>query len=339
VDDVNSDEVPTTGVRDSQQNIVLLSVNPRAGARSGTDRVDALEAELKSLGFITDRQTDIETVAQRARQYQEEGRLRSVVAAGGDGTVSLVLNNTPIGVPLAVLPLGTENLLARYFRLQMPVPKIAGLIQQGFTKTLDVGIANGRLFLLMVGVGFDAAVVEEVDRRRTGHIHKWSYFKPIWNALRTYRYPTMQVSDPSAAGAEETAGTVETPPVCWAFVVNLPRYAGGLSIVPHADGTDGELDLCTFRRGRFWRTLKYLIALTFRRHGSLQDCEMTKVTRVRISPVNDLESPGEIETPYQLDGDPGGVLPVDIEVIPNRLRLIVPPPRSRARITDLGKVF
>ena len=208
MDDVNSDEVPTTGVRDSQQNIVLLSVNPRAGARSGTDRVDALEAELKSLGFITDRQTDIETVAQRARQYQEEGRLRSVVAAGGDGTVSLVLNNTPIGVPLAVLPLGTENLLARYFRLQMPVPKIAGLIQQGFTKTLDVGIANGRLFLLMVGVGFDAAVVEEVDRRRTGHIHKWSYFKPIWNALRTYRYPTMQVSDPSAAGAEETASTV-----------------------------------------------------------------------------------------------------------------------------------
>ena len=142
MDDVNSDEVPTTGVRDSQQNIVLLSVNPRAGARSGTDRVDALEAELKSLGFITDRQTDIETVAQRARQYQEEGRLRSVVAAGGDGTVSLVLNNTPIGVPLAVLPLGTENLLARYFRLQMPVPKIAGLIQQGFTKTLDVGIGE-----------------------------------------------------------------------------------------------------------------------------------------------------------------------------------------------------
>ena len=313
MENVVSDELATVDSTQSQRNMVLLSVNPRAGARSGADRVGALETELQSLGLVTDRQSDIAVVSERAHQYYEEGRLCSVVAAGGDGTVSLVLNNTPIGAPLAVLPLGTENLLARYFRLQLPPKRLAQVIQAGNTRTLDVGRANGRLFLLMVGVGFDAAIVHEVDRRRTGHIHKWSYLKPSWTALRTYRYPAMQVIIESDAGGDDAQD-----PVCWAFVANLPRYAGGLSILPQAEGDDGELDLCTFRQGRFWQTIKYFVALILRRHAALTDCNMKKVTRIRIVPVDDSD------VPYQLDGDPGGMLPVEIEVIPRRLCLIVP---------------
>jgi YegS/Rv2252/BmrU family lipid kinase len=289
--------------------IVLLSVNPRAGARSGADRVVALESALADRGMVTERHTDIETVAQRAQAYFEDGKLHTVVAAGGDGTVSLVLNHTPVGVPLAILPLGTENLLARYYRLTISPERLAELICSGQTVSVDVGQANGRLFMLMVGIGFDAQVVSEVDRRRTGHIYKWSYFKPILAAVRTYQYPAMRIRIDEQSFSE---------PVCWAFVANVPRYAGGLSIVPQADETDGLLDLCTLRRGRFWPGIKYLAAVVFRWHARLRDCEMKQAKRLRIEPVDGMA------IPFQLDGDPGGDLPLDIEILPGRLRLVVP---------------
>ena len=52
-----------------------------------------------------------------AEQTLAAGTLRAVVAAGGDGTIRLIAKRTPPGTPLAVLPLGTENLLARYLEL------------------------------------------------------------------------------------------------------------------------------------------------------------------------------------------------------------------------------
>jgi len=292
-----------------QEQIVLLSVNPRAGARSGADRVVALESALADRGMVTERHTDIDTIAQRAQAYFEDGKLHTVVAAGGDGTVSLVLNHTPVGVPLAILPLGTENLLARYYRLTISPERLAELICSGQTVSVDAGQANGRLFMLMVGIGFDAQVVSEVDRRRTGHIYKWSYFKPILAAVRTYQYPAMRIRIDEQSFSE---------PVCWAFVANVPRYAGGLSIVPQADETDGLLDLCTLRRGRFWPGIKYLAAVVFRWHARLRDCEMKQAKRLRIEPVDGMA------IPFQLDGDPGGDLPLDIEILPGRLRLVVP---------------
>ncbi len=292
-----------------QEQIVLLSVNPRAGARSGADRVVALESALADRGMVTERHTDIDTIAQRAQAYFEDGKLHTVVAAGGDGTVSLVLKHTPVGVPLAILPLGTENLLAIYYRMTISQERLAELICSGQTVSVDVGQANGRLFMLMVGIGFDAQVVSEVDRRRTGHIYKWSYFKPILAAVRTYQYPAMRIRIDEQSFSE---------PVCWAFVANVPRYAGGLSIVPQADETDGLLDLCTLRRGRFWPGIKYLAAVVFRWHARLRDCEMKQAKRLRIEPVDGMA------IPFQLDGDPGGDLPLDIEILPGRLRLVVP---------------
>lgn len=322
MDDVRSDSRQTT----EQEDTVLLSVNPRAGARDGNDRVAALEEALRHRGLVTERLTEIDEVARRSAACHAQGRLRTVVAAGGDGTVSVVLNNTPVGVPLAVLPLGTENLLARYFQLDLPPEEMADLICRRHTCVLDVGRANGRLFTLMLGVGFDAAVVREVDTHRTGHIHKWSYFKPIWRTLRSYRYPKMRVLVADRVAADRHSGggdggdAVDSAAVSWAFVVNLPRYAGGLAIAPQADGTDGQLDLCTLRRGRFWPGIKYFFAVLLRRHQRLQDCRMALVTSLRI----ESEEGESGEVPYQLDGDFGGLLPVNVDVIPARLRLIVP---------------
>jgi diacylglycerol kinase family enzyme len=100
---------------------------------------------------------------------------------------------------------------------------------------------------------------------------------------------------------------------------NLPCYAGGLALAPHADGGDGALDLCTFARGSLWHGLWYLGGVLTGMHRRMPDFSSHPVRRVR------LESDGRV--PYQLDGDPGGWLPVEVTVLPGRLTLFASPER------------
>ena len=67
----------------------------------------------------------------------------------------------------------------------------------------------------------------------------------------------------------------------WAFVVNLPRYAGGLRIAPQADGNDGVLDVCTFKEGSLWSGLRYLTGIVMGQHESWDDCVTVRAVRVR----------------------------------------------------------
>jgi diacylglycerol kinase family enzyme len=131
----------------------------------------------------------------------------------------------------------------------------------------------------------------------------------------------MQVywGDEDVDGAETGPESAEAR---WLFAFNLPCYGGGLSLAPQADGSDGLLDVCVFHRGSWWHGLRYVTAVLLGRHHRLADCTTRRVRRLRIT--------ADAQVPYQLDGDPGGYLPVDVEVLPDRLTMVVP--RSAAAV-------
>jgi diacylglycerol kinase family enzyme len=293
---------------------VLISQNPKAGAKSGAAEVELLAKALAEQDYQAEVLCDIDELAGRAAEYLRRGELRCVVAAGGDGTIALVANRTPQGTPLTLLPLGTENLLAKHLSIRRDPAAVCRTICQGRAETLDAGRAGERLFLLMVGCGFDADVVRRLHAERTGHIHHYSYAKPILDSIWNYDYPELELQC-TLADDESAEPRVETISARWAFVANLPRYAGGLQIVPGASGNDGLLDVCTFKEGSWWNGLRYLSGVLLGQHEGWADCVTTRATRVRI------DAAGEV--PYQLDGDPGGMLPVEIEVLPDRLTLLV----------------
>jgi len=306
-------------------NRVLISQNPKAGARSGRPAVDQLAVLLEQEGLQVEVITDIGGLSDRAAEELATGDLRSVVAAGGDGTVALVANRTPPGTPICVLPLGTENLLSKYLGLSPDPDDAVRAICRGRTIRLDAGQANQRVFLLMVGCGFDAEVVRRLHSERHGHIHHFSYAKPILDSIRSYQYPEVRVvcdavaSTGAPGSTEESQGTHEPQAAItarWVFVVNVPRYAGGLRIAPEAEGTDGLLDICTFKEGSFWNGLRYLSGVLLGQHQSWSDCVTVRTRRLRIE--------SDEPVPYQLDGDPGGFLPLEIRVLPQRLTLLVP---------------
>ena len=131
--------------------------------------VDKLVEQLHSRDFSVDVLTSQETIAAHSREWLAAGTLRALVCAGGDGTVAFAANVTPLGTPLAILPLGTENLLAKYFGIRADPVVVADVIEQGWICRIDAGMAGERLFTLMAGLGFDADVVRRVHENRTGH--------------------------------------------------------------------------------------------------------------------------------------------------------------------------
>lgn len=308
----------------ASRRIVLVSVNPRAGYRDRSHAVEHLREALAAHDFTTEQFTDIALLKARAEELHAAEKLRAVVAAGGDGTIALLANSTPQGAPLAILPLGTENLLAKHLGLAADPVAVAQLIADGHTHAFDMGEAGGRLFSLMAGCGFDAEVVRRLHTERKGNIHHLSYVKPIVEAIRTYEYPELRVQYvPADADGDELT---EELAARWVFVVNIPRYAGGLNLAPGATGDDGLLDVCTFREGSLWNGLVYLGGIMLGQQQSMQDFTHIRTRRLKIESTT--------EAPYQLDGDPGGTLPVEICVRPGRLTVLV----SRQWIEDRDKL-
>jgi diacylglycerol kinase (ATP) len=288
---------------------VIISANPHAGARQRNDLIDRLVNELIAYGCDAQVTTDADELTELAEAWTASGDLRAVVAAGGDGTAAFVANRVPHQTPLALLPLGTENLLSKYLETTSDPVKLAETIALGSAVSLDAGQAGERLFLLMCGVGFDADVVRRVHAERKGHISHLAYAKPIFEAIRNYQYPEVHVT------CRDAAGELQELNARWVFVVNVPRYAGGLAISPDAEADDGLLNVCTFREGSFLNGLIYLSGVLFGQHQNWDDCGTMRASEVRITST--------AEVPYQLDGDPGGVLPVEIKILPHRLSLLV----------------
>lgn len=317
----------------TQARLVQLLVNPTAGSRKRKRLADELEAELSQARFTVERCDTVEQLGEAASTAHDRGDLRCVIAIGGDGTLNAALNSTPHGVALMAAPQGTENLLAKYFGTPADAAQIARLVADGWTMDLDAGVANGGLFALMAGVGFDADVVRRVHAKRSasgsGNISHLSYAEPILDAIRRYPFPKVRVTT-----LDERGDPVESVTGSWVFVVNLPRYAQGLRIAPDARGDDGLLDLCVLKRGQAAAGLWYLWHIVRGRHQRLKSVATLRAARCRLETV-DGDDVLTDDVPFQIDGDPGGRLPLELGVAPGRMRLLA----SRAAARGLEEAW
>ncbi len=285
---------------------VAIQRNPTSGTGARRGVLLELNRELKRRGIRPRMFANRERMQAKLAEPAAREQLVCVLAAGGDGTVGDVIHRYP-GLPLATLPLGTENLLAKYLGVQPSGAQVAELIASGSRRRLDLGQLNGKAFTLMASCGFDAEVVHRTHANRRGHIRKWHYVPPIWNSIRKYDHPPLRVfvdDEPQPYSARLL------------MAVNLPAYAMGIPFAPQATGVDGQLDLCLFQRGSTFQMVRYLGHVIAGRHQSLPDVTCLKASRVRIE--------ADVAVPWQMDGDPAGFTPVTLEVLPAALEVFAP---------------
>jgi diacylglycerol kinase family enzyme len=298
---------------DPNAKTVIFAINPNSGAKDRRALCESIAKTLESDGFDVRLLTDLDDVESSTQEALSSGSLRAVVAAGGDGTVSLLANLLPRETPFAILPLGTENLLGRHLGLRAEESSFVSLIHSGKVTRLDAGDANGKLFFVVASCGFDAAVVKRLDETRTGHISYVSWLKPTFQTISKYRFPPLKLTIDGEEAVE---------PVRWAFIFNIPRYAMNLRITPDAMDADGKLDVCTFRGGGVIRGVWYLVATWLGMHKGISASSFSQFESMRI------EAEDDQTVQYELDGDPGGVLPLEIQVRPKALKILVPDSRN-----------
>lgn len=297
-------------------------LNPKSGSGQSFAVIQSLCRELRELGHLVEihlsrslRHVELLTLEARAAEKD------TVIAAGGDGTISKALECLACsGIPLLVIPTGTENLLACEYGLDGSLGVARRALLEGQCRKLDLARANERVFMAVAGFGFDAEVIRRLHQIRTGHIMHSDYFWPLSRTFWEYPFPTFRVEADGVCVNDEPA---------LVFVGNISRYATGLDILPEADGSDGRLDLTIFRcRDQLellrhsWRTLRRQV-----KSGP-------RVVRQRCKHIR-VSSP-DTDGMVQLDGDPGPRLPIEIEIMPAAARILTPPaPKGKDRSTPV----
>ncbi len=256
-----------------------------------------------------------------------------VAVLGGDGTLNEAAQGL-LGTPTALAPLpgGSTNVFARTIGLpNEPVPAaratVAALDDPGAIRRVGVATVNGRVVLFHVGIGFDAAVVEEVERR--GSLKRWAGH-PLFvaAALRTWRTgydhhrPRMRVTAASIDGT--TVTTVADSR--FTVVMNTSPYTflgnRALDLAPAAD-LDHPLSVVAFRTLRA-RTLLAELGRVLA-GGSLATRGRRARRILRIDGCTAVTVEGYGPVPYQVDGDHLGASErFDIRWHPERLRLVIP---------------
>lgn len=285
---------------------VAIQANSKAGAGTQREQVGLLIDSLRKHHLRPLLFKNRDRLSRVLTNPELKSRLRCIVAAGGDGTVGDVLNRFP-GCPLTILPLGTENLLARYLGIPRCGRSVGEMIAAGHVRTVDLAAAGEQRFSLMASVGFDADVVHRLDAIRTGHVRRASYLKPIWDSLRSYQYPDLRIrlDDDSQTYAAKLV-----------MVVNINAYALGIQPAKSARDNDGSLQVLLFERGSTFQMLRYFYKVMRGTHETLADIRTLRASRIHVE--------SDVAVPVQIDGDPAGMTPVDIRVLPAAARIIAP---------------
>ncbi len=289
----------------------LVIFNPTAGPR----RRQRLRAVLKSLRAQDVSVTVCETAAAGDAERIARGATgyRTVVAAGGDGTINEVLNGLRArkdDCVLGIIPLGTANVLARELGIDArSAEKIAAPIVAEARRAITVGTANGRSFAMMAGVGFDAHVVSNVDLRVKRRVGKFAYVLASLLELVAYRPRTYEVE---IDGHCDTASSV--------VIANGHFYGGPYVVSRDASLDDPQLHVCLFRGTGRWNAVRYLWGLVSGRLDRFPDFDVIPATRLKVRPGDRCD---RVE-PVQGDGDIVATLPVEVSIAGGGLEVVRP---------------
>ncbi len=283
---------------------VLVIYNPVAGWRRRRRFASTL-AILAKLGCRAEvRETKVRGDAEAHARAADPALYDLVVAAGGDGTINEVINGLAASpLPLALLPLGTANVLAAEIGLGCSPREIAEAIAFKAPRPVFLGSVNGRRFAMMAGVGFDARVVEGLDLRLKRALGRLAYVLTALAALVRYRPGHYQVE---IAGRRFPAAAV--------VVAKGHHYAGRFTIAARARLDEPSLQVALFERAGRWNLLRYAFALLLDRIDRLPD--------IRILPATSVVVRGPEGEAVQADGDLIAALPLAVTLAERPLALV-----------------
>jgi YegS/Rv2252/BmrU family lipid kinase len=286
-----------------------LIVNPQAGRNRSKELLPAIEDKLRRNGCHVDSvisRNKGDTKSDPGEDYE------TVIACGGDGTVNDVVNGiadraTSWSQKFGIIPLGTVNLFAKELGIPEDPLEACDLILDGNTREIDLGRAGEHYFTMMAGVGFDAEVVDGVPPEMKRFLGPASYPLTAIKTLVDY--------DPALLSIEIDGGPKRSGYLV--IVSNAKSYGyDTLSVAPHADMSDGLLDVCIFKKKRAIDILRYTLGVFTRTHTDFDDVETVRAKKAKVV----AERPVLVHTDCEVVGN----TPMEFTILPKALKIITP---------------
>jgi diacylglycerol kinase (ATP) len=295
-------------------NEVALLVNPAAGHGKAVAAAQRARARFAGLGVkVRDLLGTGPADSQELARAAVAGGVDALVVVGGDGMIHLALPAlVGTDTPLGVIPAGTGNDQAREYGWPRKDPdRAAEIVAAGKVRTVDVGkaaTADGRetYFGSVLAAGFDSLVSDRTNRMR------WPHGRARYNVAMFAEFVNLR---PLPFVVTLADGTVIERDVLLVAVGNTQSYGGGMRITPAADPTDGVFDVTIAKAEPRRKVLRQTPSVYQGKHVERPEVQVLRTASLR------LESPG---INAYADGEYLGPLPVDVSIVPQALKIIVP---------------
>lgn len=249
-----------------------------------------------------------------------------VAAYGGDGTVAEVASGLAgSGVPMAILPGGTANVMSVELGIPADLEQACLAIcdPASGVRAVDMGLVNGHHFILRVGVGFEAAMVEHADRELKSRFGVFAY---LWSAMQNLTQPLISHYQLTIDGKE-----VETDGITCLIANSGNLGQTGVNLIPSIDISDGLLDVIVVQQASLRSLFDLLGAITGIKQ--VQSGEMMEAPPINVEidqtlqywqakEVRLMTDPAQTA---QYDGEILGAVPVQCRILPGTIRVVTPP--------------
>jgi len=291
---------------------VLLAVNTRA--RRGRGVLDRVATALRSRGHeVIELPLDGGRVGLSEAIVARRSDVDVVAVGGGDGTLLTAIDGLiESKLPLAVLPLGTFNELARTLGIPAGLDAAAALIDGGVPFAVDIGSANGVHYFNEASIGLST----RVTRLQTGDVKRRLGMLAIpITTLRALRWARpMHLEIESEDGAKRRVRAVQL------MVANSYRF-GGVVENPEGSLEDGQLWLYSIDSQGFWHTVRLLVAVALHRFAHTPEVVAVKGRRFAVRSVHGHH--------HRVDADSEEItrLPAEFGIVNRGVTVLVPPDR------------
>jgi diacylglycerol kinase family enzyme len=242
-----------------------------------------------------------------------------VIACGGDGTLNEIVNGLATQqnghrVPLALLPGGTANILAKELGLPWDIPRAAERLVHGEVKEIALGLATPleqpekkRYFLSVAGAGPDGIMVYSLDLDLKAKIGILAYWWQGVRAVLRYKFPRFRI----LTGDQQFDASL-------AVVGRTKNYGGPFKITTRANLYEDKFEVMAVTTQSGLRYLSYLPALWLGGLHKTRGVFFWMADKLVCEPLD--KNPVHA----QIDGEPLARLPVEFKIVPCALKLLVP---------------
>jgi diacylglycerol kinase (ATP) len=243
---------------------------------------------------------------------EQAGGIDRVIVAGGDGTLNAVLQGL-VGtrLPLAILPVGTANNLARTLEIPTSLADATELAAGGARRAIDLGWVNGQYFFTTASIGLSVRITEELTPETK---QRWGPLAYSVTAVRT-----LSRTHPFRAEIRWPGGTRHSRTI--QVVVGNGRYYGSaLPVAEDASIEDSRLDLYSLEVRHWWELLTLAPALARGQQGKKRSVEALRAEEFQIETAVPMD--------INLDGEIRSRTPATFRVMPRALEVYAPSNRG-----------